>query len=49
MTYKDKLNPWCIIRSVSNVQMRNLDKTLGATLEETRASRSGNQFLIRRM
>ncbi len=22
MTYKDKLNPWCIIRPVSNVQMR---------------------------
>ena len=22
MTYKDKLNPWCIIRSVSDVQMR---------------------------
>ncbi len=22
MSYKDKLNPWCIIRPVSNVQMR---------------------------
>ncbi|HEY9903892.1 MAG TPA: hypothetical protein V6D43_15950 [Candidatus Sericytochromatia bacterium] len=22
MTYKDKLNPWCIIRPVSNVQVR---------------------------
>lgn len=22
MTYKDKLNPWCIIRPVSAVQMR---------------------------
>jgi hypothetical protein len=22
MTYKDKLNPWCIIRPISNVQMR---------------------------
>ncbi len=22
MTYKDKLNPWCIIRPVSSVQMR---------------------------
>ncbi len=22
MTYKDKLNPWCIIRPVSDVQMR---------------------------
>ena len=22
MTYKDKLNPWCIIRPVSTVQMR---------------------------
>ncbi len=22
MTYKDKLNPWCIIRPVSKVQMR---------------------------
>lgn len=22
MTYKDKLNPWCIIRPLSNVQMR---------------------------
>jgi hypothetical protein len=22
MIYKDKLNPWCIIRPVSNVQMR---------------------------
>lgn len=22
MTYRDKLNPWCIIRPVSNVQMR---------------------------
>ena len=22
MTYRDKLNPWCIIRPVSHVQMR---------------------------
>jgi hypothetical protein len=22
MTYKDKLNPWCIIRPISDVQMR---------------------------
>jgi hypothetical protein len=22
MTYRDKLNPWCIIRPVSSVQMR---------------------------
>ncbi len=22
MSYKDKLNPWCIIRPLSNVQMR---------------------------
>jgi len=22
MTYRDKLNPWCIIRPISNVQMR---------------------------
>lgn len=22
MTYKDRLNPWCIIRPVSHVQMR---------------------------
>jgi len=54
MTYKNKLNPWCIIRPVSSVQMRivgsfaaELTQKASANLETTDAKGSPKLKLLR--